>query len=403
MYERLKRRFQKFINVYHFIKAVLANIFYGFPSKKLKVIGVTGTDGKTTTSFLIYHILKEAGKKVSMTSSIYANIGGDEFSTGLHVTTPDVIYMQKLLKKAGDHNDEYFILETTSHALDQNRVAGIRFEIGVITNITSEHLDYHKTRENYVKATAKLLLQSKKSVINRDDTSYELLFPILKNKTDYSIDLNRKLNLSLADFNNYNYLAAYTTTKLLGVQEEEILKALKTFKLPKGRIETVYDKEFKVIIDFAHTENSLRQVLKSIKRNTKGRLIHVFGAAGLRDHVKRPGMGCASGASADVTILTEEDYRTEDPEKICIEIAAGLETQKFEKVEKELLDKTSRKKYSVIINREGAIKRALEIATRGDVIVLTGKSHEKSLARGNREYPYNEEETVRILLDLIKA
>lgn len=409
MYERFKRRIQPLINIYHFIKANLATLYFGHPSKKLKVIGVTGTDGKTTTTFLIYHILKTAGKKVSMITSIYAKIGGREYDTGLHTTTPDAILIQRLLKKALDAGDEYFVLETTSHALDQNRVSGVIFEVGVITNITSEHLDYHKSKEKYIYAKAKLLRQSKEGLINRDDGSYEVLHSLLFNKTkiftyslkakaDYTNNLKKNLNLPIADFNNYNYLAAYSVADRLEIDKRKIEEAVKTYRLPKGRLEVVYDKDFKVIIDFAHTENSVRQALKSIKNQMKGgRLIHVFGAAGLRDHVKRPAMGEASAESSDVVILTEEDYRTEDPVKIAEEIAAGLVNRGFGYVYPEKLDGT-KKRYSVIVERDKAIKKAIEIAKKDDVIVLTGKSHEQSLARGNKEYPWDEK---KILLETL--
>ncbi len=405
MYERMKRKVQLFINVYHLIKAGIANIVFGFPSKKLKVIGVTGTDGKTTTTFLIYHILKNTGKKVSMISSVYAKIGDKEYDTGLHTTTPDAVQVQRLLKRALDAGDEYFVLETTSHALDQNRVAGVRFEIGVITNITSEHLDYHKTRERYIRAKSRLLKQSSTGLINKDDSSYEALRALiparvklltysLKSKADYSKNIQKELKLPLADFNNYNYLAAYAVADRLGVDSKTSLKSMESFTLPKGRLEVVYDKAFKVIIDFAHTENSLRLALKSIKKDIEaGRLIHVFGAAGLRDRVKRPFMGEASAESSDVVILTEEDYRTEDPVKIAEEIADGLVKHDFGYVYPEKLDGT-KKRYTVIVEREKAVSRAIEIAQKGDVVVLTGKSHEKSLARGTKEYPWDEKKAV---------
>lgn len=408
MYEKFKRSIQPVINIYHLIKAGVANSYFGFPSKSLKVIGVTGTDGKTTTTFLIYHILKNAGKKVSMTSSIYANVAGKEYDTGLHTTTPDAVYVQRLLKKARDHGDEYFVLETTSHALDQNRVYGVTFEVGVITNITSEHLDYHRTREKYIKAKAKLLLQSNQCVINRDDSSYsqlkktledhakEYVTCSLKTKATFTVNLKKKLGLEIAEFNNYNYLEAYAATKLLGVSEQKILSALKSFTLPKGRLEVVYDKDFKIIIDFAHTENSIRKALQSIKESMKGgRLIHVFGAAGLRDSVKRPAMGDASGEFADVVIVTEEDYRTEDPRIITSQISDGLRARGFEEVSDDLITNSTKNKHTVILQRDKAIQKAIGIAQPGDVVVLTGKSHERSLARGNKEYPYSEEDEVK--------
>ena len=376
---------QKLKNIYHLLQAIIANIFYGFPSRKLKVIGVTGTDGKTTTTHLIYHILKSAGKRVSMISTVYGKIGDKEYDIGLHTTTPDPFLVQKLLRKAVNHGDEYFVLETTSHALDQNRVYGIGFFIGVITNITHEHLDYHKTYEKYVKAKAKLLLNSKFCVINANDQSFNRLKQILKNKKVISYsskDFKIIKDLSnLTDFNRYNYLAAYTVCKNCGMPGKEILAAMRTFKLPPGRMELVYNKDFKVIIDFAHTPNAFKNVLPEIRKlylKKNGRLIHVFGAAGLRDASKRSLMGKASSKYADVIILTEEDYRTEDPQVICSSIAQGIEN----------------KPVFTIINRQKAIKKAIQTARKNDVILLTGKSHEKSLCRGKKEFPWDERKAV---------
>ena len=170
---KLQFKIQKLKNIYHLFQAIIANIYYGFPSRRLKVIGVTGTDGKTTTIHLIYHILKFAGYKASMISSVYAIVGNKEYDTGFHVTTPSSFFIQKMLKTSVDHEDKYFVLETTSHALDQNRVWGIRYEIGVITNITHEHLDYHKTYEKYVMTKVKLLKMARISIVNKDDESYK--------------------------------------------------------------------------------------------------------------------------------------------------------------------------------------------------------------------------------------
>lgn len=193
---------QKIKNIYHFFRAVLINFIFGFPSNKLKVIGVTGTDGKTTTTHLIYHILKKAGYKVSMISTVYAKIADQEFDTGFHVTTPDALTIGKYLKMAADHRDDYFVLETTSHRLDQNQLTGVRFEAGVITNITHEHLDYHKTYENYVNAKVKLLKNSRLKITNRDDGSYDSISKIpglktygIRNKSDYMYDFTDDIRL----------------------------------------------------------------------------------------------------------------------------------------------------------------------------------------------------------------
>ncbi|MBI5122446.1 hypothetical protein HZA75_01155 [Candidatus Roizmanbacteria bacterium] len=351
---------QKLKNIYHLFQAIVANFYYGFPSRKLKVIGVTGTDGKTTTTHLIAHILKTAGKKVSFVSSVVAE--------GFHVTTPSPFALQKLLKQSTDNNDEYFVLETTSHALDQNRVWGIKYEIGIITNITHEHLDYHGTYENYAKTKLKLLKMAKVGIKN----------------TDKITSIIKKIP-NLTKFNQYNYSTAYTVCQQLGLSDEMILKAMKSFQLPKGRLDLVYDKDFKVIIDFAHTPNALLQLLPEIRKKylkQSGRLIHVFGSAGLRDFTKRPLMGAASSKSADIIFVTEEDYRTENLEKICQQITSGIKN----------------KNYQVIPDRQQAINQAIKAAKKNDLIVITGKGHENSLCRGKIEYLWDEYEVVDIAI-----
>jgi len=400
-----KYYFQKLKNLYHLFQAIVANIYYVFPSRRLKVIGVTGTDGKTTTTHLIAHILQSAGKKVSFISSVHAVIAEKEYDTGFHVTTPSPFSLQKFLKQSADHQDEYFVLETTSHALDQNRVWGIRYEVGVLTNITHEHLDYHKSYEEYLMTKVKLLKMAKVRIVNRDDESYERI----KNLEFRIKNYNSKLKFfdklpPLIKFNQYNYVAAYTVCKELGLSDTQILKAMKSFKLPKGRLEVVYDKDFKVIIDFAHTPNAFDNLLPEIKKMVKkgGRLIHVFGSAGLRDSTKRPLMGKISGKYSDLVILTEEDYRTEDPNKICQQIASGLETKSFKNIHYNDLKHCNKSAYCVIINREEAIDKAIKLAKKGDVIILTGKSHEKSLCRGKVEYPWSEYRTVEKALRMLK-
>lgn len=401
-FEQFKRSFQRYINYYHLVKAAAAAAYYNHPSRSLKVIGVTGTDGKTTTTSLIYHILKSAGKNVSMLSSVYAKIGEKEYDTGLHMTTPDASLVQKLLRTAVDHGDEYFVLETTSHAFDQNRNWGIHYKVGVITNITPEHLDYHKTYRNYLLTKAKLLDRSDITMLNRDDQSYDALHEYaishkasyktygIRSNGDFHRDLRKELRLKIPDFNNYNYLAAYSVCHQLGLSDEDIFAGLRTFVSPKGRMDIVYDKDFSVVVDFAHTTNSFHELLTFLKTQSKGRIIHVFGAAGLRDHFKRPHMGEMSARYADVIILTEEDYRTESLDQIVKEIGNGIENHEFHKTPPENLTAKSRKAYSFISDRQKAIERAIAIAQKGDTIVCTGKSHEKSLNRNGREEPWNE-------------
>jgi len=378
---------QRLKNIFHLINAFLANIWYGFPSRKITVIGITGTDGKTTTTHLIAHILKSCGKKVSYISTIFAKIGEKEYDIGFHVTTPNPWLIQKLIKEAVNNKDEYFILETTSHALDQNRVWGINYKIGVLTNVTYEHLDYHLSYENYLKTKVKLLKRAEVAFFNKDDRSYLYVKKILKGRKkiiEYQkLSIIKKNFPNLEKFNQENFSAAYLVALNLGLRSEKVLKAIKTFKLPKGRFDLVYDKDFKVIIDFAHTPNAFLKLLPEIRKKylkNKGRLIHVFGSAGLRDNTKRPLMGEISGRFADFIILTEEDYRTEDPNKICQEVASGIKN----------------KNYQVIIDRKKAIEKALKMAKKGDVVIFTGKAHEKSLCRGKTEYPWDEYRAVEI-------
>jgi UDP-N-acetylmuramoyl-L-alanyl-D-glutamate--2,6-diaminopimelate ligase len=330
----------------------------------------------------------------------------------LHVTSPHSTLIQRLLKQSADAGDEYFVLETTSHAIDQYRDGGVQYEVGLITNITHEHLDYHKTYDNYVRTKAKLALRAKKAIINRDDESY---FPLknilsahnksiitfgLKDMADYKLDITTKIDRDLPEFNKYNFLAAYAVCRELNIDEEYIFKAMETFVSPVGRMETVYEGDFKVIVDFAHTPNAIKEALQAVKKSMKGgRLIHIFGCAGRRDHTKRPLMGEMSAKYADLTIITEEDYRTEDPQEIAMEIAQGLDKGGFKYVEFDTkLDEDNI--YTINNSRGEAIKKALEIVKKGDIIILTGKGHEKSLARGTKEYSWSDQEEVRKLLKI---
>lgn len=395
---------RKLKNIFHLGEAAVGHLVYRFPARKLKIIGVTGTDGKTTTTSLIYHILTKSGRKASMISTVAAKLGTKEYDTGFHVTTPGRHRIPKFLRASVDNGDEFFVLEITSHALDQNRAWGLSFVAGVITNITHEHLDYHKTYDNYVRAKAKLLLKSRTAIINHDDQSYPFLREVLdaagkefitygiKQQSDVMVDIAKHFPPDMPEFNQYNYLAAYAVCREVGIADGDIFAAMKTYTLPVGRLDVVQADGVKVLIDFAHTPNSIDQLLKAVKgaRDTKGRIIHVFGAAGLRDFTKRPLMGEASGAWADIVILTEEDYRTEDPVEIAETIAAGLKKRGFT-----LADDLNRsKEYTVIIDRADAIKRAITIARPNDIVVITGKGHEKSLCRGKTEYPWDDREAV---------
>jgi len=378
-FEQFKRKIQPLINIFHLSKAIFASVFYGFPSKKLILVGITGTDGKTTTTHLIYHILSKYIGKASMISSIHASVAGKTIETGAHVTTPDAIDIQNYLNKSARNNDRFFVIECTSHALNQNRLWGIKFNVAVVTNITEEHLDYHLSYIRYVNEKLKLLLNSKNIIINKDDKSYNLLSKKLKDKninfqtysldkkSSFNFDASKILNIRISKFNTQNYLAAYSVLKTLKIPVNIIEKGLKSFQIPQGRMETIYDKDFKVIIDFAHTPNSFKNILietKTFIKSDKGRIIHVFGSAGLRDYLKRPLMGEFSSSYADLIIVTEEDYRTEDLNKINRDIISGIKKNKFEYKKPMDLTKNSTKVFTIITDRESAIKSAINIAKK---------------------------------------
>lgn len=389
---------RKLKNVYHLFIGIFSVLWFRFPANHLTVIGVTGTDGKTTTTTLIYEILKNAGIKTSMITSVHAVIAGREYDTGFHVTTPNSFYVQKYLRDAVDHGDTHVVLEVTSHAIDQHRIFGIPFRVGVITNVTHEHLDWHKTIERYLDTKMRLLEQSKIAVVNRDEA---LVYKaskarLIKNSVitygmEESADITAKKFPFYTPlpgiFNQYNCLAAISAANALSIDPETIRKTLKTFSGVVGRMEVVYKKDFTVIVDFAHTPNAIAQALSTVRAMTKGKLIHVFGSAGLRDRSKRPLMGKASSEYSDIIVLTEEDYRTERVEDIMNDVQKGI---------------SKKKEVHRIPIRADAVRFALSKAKKGDLVIFTGKGHEKSLARGTVEYPWSDQEEVRKVLKIGK-
>lgn len=392
-------------NVYHLFVAVLAAAFFRYPAKNLTVIGVTGTDGKTTTVHLIYEILKNAGKRVAMISSVGAKIGGKDYELPFHVTTPSPWQLQRFLRLAVDRGEGYLVLEVTSHALDQNRVWGIPFRVGVLTNITHEHLDYHKTYKSYMMAKAKLFKSTEWAILNREDESYDYLNEKIKMKNGKRISYGLKegditpskflFQTPLpGEYNKLNCLAAIAACRALGISDEKIRQAVAKFGGVLGRFEFVETgKDFSVVIDFAHTPNALEQVLSTVRPQVSGRLIHVFGSAGLRDQSKRPMMGGIAAQYDDIIILTEEDYRTEDVNEIIEQIADGIKNEKLKKKKEKLQFKI--KNLYKVVDRQEAINQAMKLAKKGDLVILTGKGHEQSLCRGKKEYPWSEHEVVR--------
>jgi len=395
---------QKAVNyLKHLPLAVLASVYYQFPSRRLKVVGVTGTDGKTTTVNLIYEILKEAGLSVAMVSTVSAKIGSEEIDTGFHVTAPDPWLLQKLMRRMVDKGIRYLVLEITSHGLDQFRVWGINYEVGVITNVTHEHLDYHKSFENYLATKAKLFLHSKVAVLNKDDQSYGYLEEKIKKQELRIISYGIKKQADFTpknfpfkiklpgEYNQYNCLAAIAATSVLGASPEEIKRVVGGFSGVEGRMQEIKEgQDFKAIVDFAHTPNALEQVLGTLRKGLgKGKnLIAVFGAAGLRDKTKRPLMGEVAGRLADLAVITAEDPRTEKVEDICQQIAEGV--------------KRAGGKFKIILDRTEAIAYAVNLAKKGDIVVVCGKGHEKSMCFGTTEFPWSDQETVKEALPRLK-
>ncbi len=404
-------------NFYHLLVAFLAALIFRFPARKLKIIGVTGTDGKTTTVNLIYHILNESGLKVGMISTVEAKISGETIDTGFHVTTPGAFQIQKLLRKMVDSGTEQVVLEVTSHALDQNRVAFVPFEVGLITNVSQEHLDYHKSFKSYLLTKAKILNKVNFRVLNNEDPSFDKLKMMGKGQlvtfgkdgadyigetvnyfddsTNYGIHYKTKQKMLktmvvqsnlIGEFNLSNMLAAFAVGKILGLEDKKIIAALSSFKGVEGRMELVnLGQDFKVYIDFAHTPRSIEVALQTLKKITEKRLICVFGAAGERDKSKRALMGHTAASKANLVIVTSEDPRSEKPEKIIEEIEKGIIKA----------GGANNQTYWKIVDRAEAIEKAVKnLAETGDCVVILGKGHEKSMNIAGVETPWSDKEVV---------
>ena len=408
--------------------------FYGYPARKLVVIGVTGTDGKTTTVNLIYNILAACGIQVGMVSTVNAIIGERKIDTGFHVTTPEAPMIQNILRQMVDKGLTHVVLETTSHGLDQDRVEGCEFDIGVITNITHEHLDYHGDYEQYLNAKAKLLrylaetkpkngTSFQTAVLNRDDKSFSFLQEILKepkleniqvvtygtepssnyhggkliNSEDgLSFDLsfnnkNYSIQSSLiGEYNAHNIMAAVAMAHhCLKLPMDSIRDGIQSLEGVPGRMEQIdLGQKYSVIVDFAHTPNALKVALKTARKLTDGQVITVFGSAGLRDREKRRMMAAVSVDLADISVLTAEDPRTESLDDILDEMADEANSNGG----KENLN------YFVVPDRGEAIRKGISHAKKGDLVIICGKGHEQSMCFGTKEYPWDDRTAARAVL-----
>lgn len=408
--------------------AFLASAWHGNPAKQLKVIGVTGTDGKTTTASIIHHILVSAGKKAGLITSVSAKIGKKEFDTGLHVTNPEPLELHEFLAEMVKEQCEYAVLEVTSHGLQQERVCGISFDIGVLTNITHEHTDYHGSWEAYRDAKLKLFNNADVLILNKDDKSFSFIknnigkkrtisyglhhadlfasdIKSVKSGQDFKISYKDKTfqikTKLLGIYNVENILAASVVALNLGISPTSIAKAIKTFRGIKGRLEEVNNsKGFNIYIDFAHTPNSLRRVLALLnKRKKKGKLICVFGCASERDVEKREMMGEVSGRLADVSILTAEDPRSEDVNNIIDLMEKGAKSASSSKLDlqdyRKLVHGNKKRYYLRIPERGEAIAFAiLKLARKDDLVVICGKGHEQSMNYSGVEHPWSDRQAV---------
>ena len=400
---------------YHFPKAYLASRLYGNPGADLEIIAVTGTDGKTTTSTLIYHILKTAGKKVALVSTVDAKIGRKNLKTGFHVTSPNPFALQALLRRMRSQKVRFVVLEVTSHGLDQFRLYPLRPKIAVLTNITHEHLDYHGTFEAYLSAKLKLFKHAEHAVVNKDlpifaDINVRLpkimfstysLYADSQMKPDhieYQSDKtiftlgNTSFSLPMTgEYNLSNALAAISASLLLDIAPSDIRRALASFRGVKGRLEEIENKRLiHAFVDFAHTPNALKSVLTNLRSKlaSSEQLIVVFGAAGLRDELKRPMMGKIAAELADKIVLTSEDPRLENPKDIAKAILSGM-------------PRNIRKGVIVELDRTKAIDYAVnKLAKKGDWVVCCGKGHEDSMnLDGFSETPWSEHESLRSALE----
>lgn len=410
--------------LWHLPKAILASVWFGFPARRLVVIGVTGTKGKTTVVHMIEHILRQNKKfKAARISTVSARVEDQVIDTGLHVTTPDPMELQRLFRLAVDHGVTHVVLEVTSNGLDQFRVWGVPFTVAVITNITPDHLDYHGTFERYLDAKVQLARQSRAVVLHQKSQGFSALFERVKKIPGVQY---RVIETSSTSPFEIDRELAIETVSLLTIPEEAALAALATFPGVPGRMETVYKKDFRVIIDFAHTPESLEAILTETRPlvGSKGRLIAVFGCAGERDPGRRR-MGAVAAKLTDDFIITAEDPRSERVEDISEEIARYALEEGSEEIARDKwtngqMDKSINRKigkkllthqrinsltHSVhfvrVPDRQEAITRAINMARKGDVVLVLGKGHEKSMAFGRTERPWSEHEAVKIALDSI--
>ena len=393
---------------YHWAQGVVATTKYHHPAKHLRVIGVTGTNGKTTTCFMIWHMLNKAGYKTGLMTTVA--YGVDKLKPELnHMTMVDANTLNKRIREIADKNVEFLVLEVTSHGLAEFRTLGVPFEIAVFTNLTHDHLDYHKTMANYRNAKGKLIKKAKFSILNADDPATKYYESIAKDYTTYGIKngQNRAKDLKLTvhgvkyscgdinietkipgEFNVYNSLAAVLVGQKLGLTKDQIEQGINSLDNVEGRMNIIDEGQpFTVIVDYAHAPDALEKVFESVKDH-KGRIISVHGGAGRRDPSTRAIRGSILAKYSDIVIITEDDSRDEDPEVIAAEFIRGAEKQ-GKTLDKDLFKELDRKK---------AIELAISKAKKGDLVLILGKGHEKSILRADGPHEFNDIDVTKKLL-----
>lgn len=392
---------------------ILASNFYGHPSRDLHLVAVTGTNGKTTTATLLYQLFTDLGYKVGLLSTVENRIAGQVLAS-TH-TTPDALQLNRLLREMCEAGCEYAFMEASSHAIHQQRIAGLQFAGAVFTNISHDHLDYHGTFQNYIYAKKMLFDQlpaSAFALVNLDDKRGEVMLQntaarrytyALRQMADFratilennlsglilSLDGKELYARLVGDFNAYNLLAVYGTAVLLGANKDEVQQALSNLRAAEGRFDYIIAQEREVIgiVDYAHTPDALEKVLQTIDRLRKGneKVITVVGCGGDRDTTKRPIMAKIACDYSQQVILTSDNPRTEDPNAILAQMQAGVPV-------------TAAKRTLTISDRKEAIRTACQLATAGDIILVAGKGHEKYQEINGVKYPFDDKAVLQELL-----
>jgi len=386
--------------------ALMCKNLFGRSADKLRIIGITGTNGKTTTAFVIKDILKELGVQSGLIGTVKNMVGDKGFHTEL--TTPDPYDMHALFKMMVDEGIEYCVMETSSQAFHQMRLAGIHFVVGAFTNLTQDHLDYHGTLDEYKKCKKNLFLNCDKAIFNKDDEASAFMREGIKaTATDYSIneksdykaenvelfsdrveyDLNgKKVVFHIpGGFSVYNSLTAISVVNNLGFDLEKVINAAFYAKSVSGRVEVLKtNTDFSVIIDYAHSPDGLEKAINAVRGFTKGRVITLFGCGGDRDKTKRPKMGRIAAELSDIVVVTSDNPRTESPEEIIKDILEGIDAEN--------------KEIITITDRSEAIRKAISIAEKDDAILLAGKGHETYQVIGKERVHYDEREVVAEIL-----